>query len=241
PSPITSTSDPFLTHVHSDFYEKARKYVENGGSLYASFASDGAVPEMASLFGARLVDRAPSTEVTIKMVKPFGDLKPGDTFHYLVPDQTIESWGAILQVLGGKVIAVDQHNNPALIVNTVGRGKTLLSAYPVEHYLANVPAVFDQAENTHRIYEAFRDWVGFKSAFQTDDPAIEISALNGDHRGYLVVVNHSAEGKNVMISAAAPVHTISRIAPEGVTPVSLQGFAFKLQLGPYDGTILEWK
>lgn len=241
PSPITSTSDPFLTHVHSDFYEKARKYVENGGFLYASFASDGAVPEMASLFGVRLVDRAPSTEVTIKMVEALGDLKAGDTFHYVVPDQTIESWGAVLQVLGGKVIAVDQNNNPALVVNTVGRGKTLVSAYPLEHYLANVPAVFDKPENTHRIYEAFRDWVGFKPAFRTDDAAIETSALDGDHRGYLVVVNHSAESKTVTVFAAAPLHAVSRIAPQGSTQVSLQGSAFKLQLDAYDGTILEWK
>jgi endo-1,4-beta-mannosidase len=241
PSPITSTSDPFLAHVHSDFYEKARAYVENGGFLYASFASDGAVPEMASLFGVRLVDRAPGSEVTIKMVEPFGDLKPGDTFHYFVPDQTIQSWGTILQVLGGKVIAVDQNNNPALVVNTVGRGKTLLSAYPLEHYLANLPAVFDQPENTHRIYEAFRDWVGFKPEFRADDPAVETSALDGDHRGYLVLVNHSAESKTVSISAAARVHGLSRIAADGATAITLQGSAFKIQLGPYDGAILEWK
>jgi endo-1,4-beta-mannosidase len=146
-----------------------------------------------------------------------------------------------LQVIGGKVIAVDQNNNPALVVNTVGRGKTLLSAYPLEHYLANVPAVFDQPENTHRIYEAFRNWVGLKAAFSADDPAVEVSALSGDHRGYLVLVNHSAEAKNVTISAAASLHSVSKIAPQGATQVPLQGSAFELQLDPYDGAILEWK
>jgi endo-1,4-beta-mannosidase len=158
-----------------------------------------------------------------------------------VPDQTIQSWGTILQVLGGKVIAVDQNNNPALVVNTVGRGKTLLSAYPLEHYLANAPAVFDQPENTHRIYEAFRDWAGFKPAFRADDPAIETSALDGDHRGYLVLVNHSAESKDVTVSAAAPLHAVKRIEPQGTTTVSPQGSAFKIQLDAYEGTILEWK
>ena len=84
----------------------------------------------------------------------------------------------------GRIIAVDQNNRPALVVNTLGKGKTLLSAYPLEHYLANVPGVFDQPENTHRIYEAFCDWVGVKPAFSADQPAVEVSALNGDHRGY---------------------------------------------------------
>jgi len=241
PSPITSTADPFLAHVHSDFYEKAKQYVENGGFLYASVASDGSIPDMASLFGVRLVDRAPSSEVTLKIVAPFGDLKPGDTFHYSVPTQTIESWGTLLEVTTGKVIAVDQNNRPALVANTLGRGKSLLSAYPLEHYLANVPSVFDQPEKTHRIYKAFGDWVGLKPAFRTDQPSVEVSALNGDHRGYVVLVNHSAEPQKVTVFTTSGVHSVSRIAPEGVKPMQIEGSSWKMELGSYEGAIVEWK
>ncbi len=241
PSPITSTADPFLAHVHSDFYEKVKQYVENGGFLYASVASDGAIPDMASLFGVRLVDRAPSSEVTLKIVAPFGDLKPGDTFHYSVPTQTIESWGALLEVTTGKVIAVDQNNRPELVANTLGRGKSLLSAYPLEHYLANVPSVFDQPEKTHRIYKAFGDWVGLKPAFRTDQPSVEVSALNGDHRGYVVLVNHSAEPQKVTVFTTSGVHSVSRIAPEGVKPMQIEGSSWKMELGSYEGAIVEWK
>jgi len=241
PSPITSTGDVFLAHVHADFYEKVKHYVENGGYLYASVASDGAIPDMASLFGARLVDRAPSSEVTLKIVEPFGDLKPGDTFHYSVPTQTIESWGTLLEVTTGKVIAVDQNGRPALVTNTVGRGKTLLSAYPLEHYLANVTSVFDQPENTHRIYEAFRDWAGIKPMFRTDQPSVEASALNGDHRGYVVLVNHAAESQNVTVFTTAGARSITRIASEGATSIPMEGSRWKMILGPYEGAIVEWK
>ena len=241
PSPITSTADPFLAHVHSEFYEKVKQYVENGGFLYASVASDGSIPDMASLFGVRLVDRAPSSEVTLKIVAPFGDLKPGDTFHYSVPTQTIESWGTLLEVTTGKVIAVDQNNRPALVANTLGRGKSLLSAYPLEHYLANVPSVFDQPEKTHRIYKAFGDWVGLKPAFRTDQPSVEVSALNGDHRGYVVLVNHSAEPQRVTVFTTSGAHSVSRIAPEGVKPMQIEGSSWKMELGSYEGAIVEWK
>ncbi len=241
PSPITSTADPFLAHVHSDFYGKVKQYVENGGFLYASVASDGSIPDMASLFGVRLVDRAPSSEVTLKIVAPFGDLKPGDTFHYSVPTQTIESWGTLLEVTTGKVIAVDQNNRPALVANTLGRGKSLLSAYPLEHYLANVPSVFDQPEKTHRIYKAFGDWVGLKPAFRTDQPSVEVSALNGDHRGYVVLVNHSAEPQKVTVFTTSGAHSVSRIAPEGVKPMQIEGSSWKMELGSYEGAIVEWK
>jgi endo-1,4-beta-mannosidase len=204
-------------------------------------AADGAVPEMASLFGARLVDRAISSELTLKIVAPFGDLKPGETFHYVVPDQTIQSWGAILEVSGGKIIAVDQNNRPALVANELGRGKTLLSAYPLEHYIATLPAAFDQAEETHRIYEAFRDWAGIKPLFRVDRPSVEASALNASNRGYVVLVNHSAEPQNVTVFTTKPAHSISRITPEGSTPVQMDGSSWKLSLDAYDGAILEWK
>lgn len=241
PSPITSTGDPFLAHVHSDFYEKAKNYVANGGFLYASVASDGAIPEMASLFGARLVDRAPSSEVTLRIVEPFGDLKPGDTFHYTVPSATIGSWGALLEVTTGKVIGIDQDGHPALVAGTLGRGKTLLSAYPLEHYLTNVPEVFSGTESTHRIYQAFRDWTGVKPVFRGDRSAVEVSALNGDHRGYVVVVNHSAQLQKVTISTTLPAHWLALISPDGQRLIPIEGSSWKMDIGPYEGSIIEWK
>jgi endo-1,4-beta-mannosidase len=241
PSPITSTGDAFLTHVHSDFYERAKKYVENGGFLYASVAADSAVPEMSSLFGARLVDRAVSSEVVLKFVVPFGDFKPGDTLHYAVPSAGPESWGALLEVSSGKVIAVDQDGRPALVSNTVGTGRTLLSAYPLEHYLANMPAVFDKPEQTHRIYAAFRDWAGIAPEFRTDQPAVEASSLAGDHRGYLVLVNHSDSLQHVSVASKLALRGMTRISEDGGHALSASGSKWKIDLAPYEGAVVEWK
>lgn len=241
PSPITSTGDVFLAHVHSDFYEKAKKYVDSGGVLYASVASDAAAPDMASLFGARLVDRAVSSEVTLRFVVPLGDFKPGDTLHYIVPAATPESWGAILEVTSGKVIAVDQDGHPALVSNTLGAGRTLLSAYPIEHYLANVPAVFDKPEQTHRLYAAFRDWAGFKPFLRADLPEVEVSVLSGEHRGYAVIVNHSDRVQHPTIYSSKSLTAASAILPEGNKDLALTGSSWKLDLAPFDATIVEWK
>ena len=241
PSPITSTSDPFLAHVHSDFYEKARRYVDKGGFLYASLAADAAAPEMSSLFGARIADRVISTEVTIKMTEPFGNLKPGDTFHYTISSPGLQSWGVLLDVSTGKVIAVDQDGRPALVINSLGAGKTLLCAYPIEHYLASVPAAFDQPENTRKLYEAFRDWVSVKPAFRSDRPEVEVSSLKGDHRGYLVVVNHSNQAQDPGLIPTVSVNSYSTITPDGLKPLPFDGANTKLHLGPYEAAVIEWK
>lgn len=240
PSPLTST-DSFLVHVHSDFWEKAKKYVSQGGALYASLAADAAIPEMESLFGARLVDSNPKDDVTLRVVAPFGNLKVGDTFHYSVPAATMRSWGAILEVKGGTVIAVDQDNRPALIANTLGSGKTLLSAYPLENYLANVPAAFDKPENTHRIYEAFRDWAHVQPLFHSDQPSVEVSTLSGGSHGYAVVTNHSPAPQSVLVTSSGPLHVVNRITVDGTAKVQVAGATFKVDVGAYEGLVFEWR
>jgi endo-1,4-beta-mannosidase len=240
PSPLTST-DSFLVHVHSDFWEKAKHYVSKGGALYASVAADAAIPEMESLFGARMVDANPKDDITLKIVAPFGALRVGDTFHYTVPSATPRSWGAILEVKGGTVIAVDQDNRPALVANTLGSGRTLLSAYPLENYLANLPAAFDKPENTHRIYEALGEWSGLKPLFRSDRPSVEVSALSGGIRGYVIVSNHSAAAETVTITAARALHSVAKITPRAATPVQVSGATFKIDIGAYEGDVFEWK
>jgi hypothetical protein len=241
PSPLTSTGTPFLTHVHSDFYERARRYVEGGGSLYASVAADAAIPDIEGLFGASLVDAATVSEVTLKMVAPFGALRPGDTFHFSVPGASARYWGSLLEVKGGEVIAVDHDGRPALVTRTLGAGKTLLSAYPLESYLANVPSAFERPETTHLLYEGFRDWAGVKPLFRTDQPSVEAMALRGADRGYAILVNHSAERRKVTLTTTLPIRTLRQITPEGAKTLGVQGSTWQMEIDPYDGAVVEWR
>ena len=241
PSPLTST-DSFLVHVHSDFWEKAKQYVSHGGSLYASVAADAAMPEMESLFGARLVDANPGkTEITLKVVAPLGDLKVGDTFRYTAYGDSPRSWGALLAVKGGTVIAVDQDNRPALVANTVDSGKTLLCAYPIESYLASVNSAFDKPENTDRLYAAFRVWAGVKPLFHSNQPSVEATALSGKAGGYVIVTNHSADRQSVSITSSLPIQSVTRITPEGTAPVEVANSVFKVDIGAYEGAVFAWK
>jgi endo-1,4-beta-mannosidase len=241
PSPLTSTGTPFLTHVHSDFYERARRYVEGGGSLYASVAADAAIPDIEGLFGASLVDAATVSEVTLKMAAPFGALRPGDTFHFSVPGASARYWGSLLEVKGGEVIAVDHDGRPALVTRTLGAGKTLLSAYPLESYLANVPSAFERPETTHLLYEGFRDWAGVKPLFRTDQPSVEAMALRGADRGYAILVNHSAERRKVTLTTTLPIRTLRQITPEGAKTLGVQGSTWQMEIDPYDGAVVEWR
>jgi hypothetical protein len=240
PSPLTST-DSFLVHVHTDFWEKARRYVAEGGALYASLCGDAAIPEMESLFGARLVDHSPVNEVTLKVVTAWGGLNPGDTFHYSAGGGSPRQWAATLEVSGGKVIAQDQDGRPALVANRLGKGATLLCAYPLESYLANVPAAFDKEENTCKIYQAFGAWAGVKPRFHTDQSWVEAVSLEAPDRGYVVVVNHSGKSRQVTVTSGAPLNTLRRLTANGEQPVEFEGSRWKLDLEPYGAAVFAWR
>ncbi|HEX3662911.1 MAG TPA: cellulase family glycosylhydrolase [Acidobacteriaceae bacterium] len=239
PSPLTSTNS-MMIHLHSDFWGKARSYVENGGVLYASVSGDAAIPEMGALFGARLVDHAPVRDVILKVVAPFGSLKPGDTFTYSASPDAPEQWAATLEVKGGEVIAVDQDGRPALVAHRLGKGSTLLCAYPIESYLANQPSAFEGAQSTWRLYQSLIEWAGVRRLVWTDNPSVEAAALNGEHRGYFVLVNHSPQAQHVALHTSLPVTEVEGVTSEGIRPVA-GGAGATVDLQPWEGAVLAWK
>jgi len=240
PSPLTSTGS-FMAHPHTDFWGKVKTYVENGGFLYASVAADAAIPNMESIFGARLLDKNTASDITITVVTPFASLKKGDTFHFTIGGADNRHFGSYLEVMGGTVIATDQDGRPALVANSLEKGKTLLSAYPIESYLAAVPSVFDKPEHTHAIYQAFMEWTGLKPLFRTDQPSVEATALQGRQSRYVVLVNHSPNGHEVTVTSAVPITALRVITPEGPQPIQASGATWKMKLAPHDAAVVEWK
>jgi len=240
PSPLTSEQS-WLIHLHSDFWSKARSYVENGGALYASLSADAAIPEMEGLFGARLVDHMPVQQVTLKVVAPFGNLKPGETFTYSASSGAFDQWAATLEVNGGEVIAVDQDGRPALVAHQLGKGKTLLCAYPIESYLANLPSAFEGKDRTDRIYQSLQEWAGVKRTVWTDQISVEAAALNAADHGYIVLVNHSAELKHVTLSSSLPIKALRRAAASDGHDLGRQSSGWQIDVQAYDAEVLSWK
>jgi len=173
-------------------------------------------------------------------VTDWSGLKSGDTFHYSGGGGP-RQWAATLNVRGGTTIAVDQDGRPALVANHLGKGFTLVCAYPLETYLANAPAAFDKEENSYRIYQAFRDWAGIKPRFRTGQPSVEATSLDARDHGYVIVVNHHGKSEHVSVASAEPLKSVRRLTPDGEQPVSFQGSQWELDLQPYGAAVFAWK
>ena len=239
PSPLTST-ERNLVHVHTCFWDAVKEYVHKGGTVYASLCADAAIPEMGELFGARLADHVPVTDVRLTMKEAFGDLKAGEEIQYPGAGDGPKHWPAVLEVKGGQVIAVDQDQRPALVTHTYGAGKTLLCAYPVESYLAVRPAVFEQDEPTHRVYQALRQWAGVTPLFHSHHPLVEVAALVGVQRGYAVLANHGPKTMRVKVSTSLSLQSVRQVTPAGMQPLALEGQGWQLLVEAHDGAIVEW-
>jgi hypothetical protein len=243
PSPLTSTGTPFLTHVHTDFYERARRYVEAGGFLYASVAADAAVPDMDGLFGARLADTNTTAEVRIRIVKRLGELAVGDTFAFKAPSSGMRAWGSLLEVSRGEVVAEDADGNPALVLHRLGAGKTLLAAFPFESWVAAIPSAFDRLEKRSfldLLYRAIRVESGVAPIVAADDPSVEVTALRGAGAGaYAVAVNHGPSPRTVTVATTLPIRTVRRLQPDGAQPIEPVGGRWTMTLEPHDGAVVE--
>ena len=240
PSPLTST-ERNLVHVHTGFWGKVRDYAQSGGAVYVSLCADAAIPEMGDLFGTTLADHTSVGEVTLTVVSSFGDLAPGQVFRYRADSANPRHWPAILDLAGGQVIATDQEERPALVANTFGQGKVLLSAYPLESYLAVRPSAFEGQENTHKIYRALWMWAGLTPMFATDRPSVEVSTLVGQGRGYAILAKHRPEPQSVTVTARDALRSVTLVTASGPQPIVLKGHSWKMDFEGCSGAVVEWK
>ena len=136
------------------------------------------------------------------------------------------------------MIAVDQDGRPALIANSLGKGKTLLCAYPLESYLATFSLRIRKRREHLPNLSGVPRWAGIKPRFRTNQPSVEAASLDAQDHGYVVVVNHSAKPQQVTVTSGLSLEVRSACDAEGGQPVSLHGSQWDLDLQPYGAASL---
>ena len=123
----------------------------------------------------------------------------------------------------------------------------MLVAYPLESWLAITPSAFDRRAFTETpqlvdlLYRAIRDASAAKPLLSTDHPSVEAIALKGNRRAYAVVVNDGAQPRKVTVTTTLPFQTLRRLRPEGPEPIAATGSRFTLELGAWDGAVVEMR
>jgi hypothetical protein len=74
--------------------------------------------------------------------------------------------------------------------------------------------------------------------FASNEPAVEVTALQGESSGYAVLVNHGAKARRVTLTTPLAPRSVRRIEPDGPRALELGA---GIDLEPWEGAVVEWR
>jgi len=227
---------PFADLLAPTWYE-LQDWVEAGGILWAGFGN--AVPNLEELFGVRVGRRRgflppPQGERTeLRLVGPFGDLEVGERVAVPAADAPYLP----IAPTTARVPAVDGDGRPALTVHSVGRGKAFFCPRSLEGLLTSGAEVHGWSA-AQRLYRALRTEAGIAPPFDTSQPALSLSVLEGEKGAQLLVaINHGDISLEEEVRCRRPPGRVLDV--ESGDELEIQEGTFRLSLGPWGVRVLE--
>ncbi|MGH9068776.1 MAG: beta-mannosidase [Acidimicrobiales bacterium] len=138
-------------------------------------------PDFEAFFGVRhllrygLVEPVEEDPVRYRMESALGDLGAGDELAFRPAGNWSGRSYLPLEPAGAEVLARDGAGRPALTTHRLGRGRVVLSAYPLEYFAASRPGA--NPEDTWRLYRALAAEAGALPSPNVADPRVMVDGL----------------------------------------------------------------
>jgi beta-galactosidase len=206
---------PMLYMLKPRVAERMRKFVEDGGTLVATYFT-GMVNEtnlchlggwpgegLAEVFGVRNIDMDVQNVGTVRPVQASPDNALG-----LADDLTAREIGSILVPKGASVVATYTDDfyagSPAVTVNSFGKGTAIY-----------IGAKFDQA-SLRRIYGAVLGRLDLQPALDADIPAgVAVQRRSKDGQAFVFLQNFSVEPATLEIRSGEYKSLLTGITVDG--------------------------
>ena len=240
PAPLASTSNT-LHHLRTSAWAGAAGHFARGGTVYVSCSADVAIPEMADLLGARILDRAPAASpAVLRFVRSWGPFAPGDELTLPPGDGTIATRSITLAAAAGsEVIAVDATGAPALITATRGAGHAVTLAHPLELLLARTPDAHGPGDRTWGIYAGLAALATVADPASVAHPDVTAGTLRGPTGGLAVLTNHGPAALRVPLRLAGGA-AATTIGPTGTAQLQGDGDSVEIELAPHGAAVVGW-
>lgn len=227
---------PSLKELAGPSWAQLVQLAEAGATVYTSYCAGESDFQRGpwwscttELFGVRndlvygLNNRVEEDEVTITFSEDFGDIQAGESLTVRAAGN--ENSRAFLPVVveDGRVVATDQHGNPAVVVKEHGRGRAVLCTYPLEHFAARRRAA--NPEDSWRLYRALGVLADALPPVQVDDPQVLVDALvHSDGRELWFLVSQHPQAVDVAVDCTEALTTLDG-EPAGQS-VHLEAYGF---------------
>lgn len=211
---------------------------EGGATVYVSYCA-GESPNQRgpwwtnpeTLFGVRndlaygLNDPVDDV-VQVSFTQDFGGIVAGTTLRLVSAGNEEARARLPIEVVDGTVIAVDQHDHPAIVVKEHGAGRAILSTVPLEHFASRQRDA--NPEETWRLYRALANAAGIENPLGIDDPLVLADSLvRDDGVRFHILVSEHPERVLVEPVCSGPLTTLNG-----------QAVAPQVEIGPYGAVVL---
>jgi endo-1,4-beta-mannosidase len=200
PEDIKLLISPNIQKLTAPFWEVVYRYVEEGGIFYCSFHFDMWIHIFEQLFGAKhhlrfgLADIPECKEIEIEFTRELFDIPKNEKFAYQLNGHSRENAFCPVTPTKAEVIAIDRDGRPAILLNSIGKGKVVFSTYPLEYYLANTHDVYKK-DKMYRIYRSLSKMAGIMPTFNTENPYVELGTVKYKEGSQFLlwIINHDWE------------------------------------------------
>ncbi len=184
-------------------------YIQNGGSLYFSFANDSWVPDWHALAGVEtdckfgVPDFYPKASVQVTFPKAWGHFNQDETIH--IPLNNTEPEFSYCPVLGheGVSIAEDEFRSPFLLRHSVGKGTVWFSPFPLE-MLSLAHRQDDWKRQLCQIYRSVYESVTPESPFTIHGEGLETGIWKKGSQYLCILFNHTGEKRTGSLTVNIP-------------------------------------
>ena len=241
PAPLAATSSS-LHRVRTSWWSGAADHFARGGSVYVSCSADVAIPEMAPLLGARIIDRAPAgVPPVLRFVLPWGPFAPGDELVLPPGDGTLMTGSVLLApAAGSHVVAVDATGEPALVLAERGPGRSVVCAHPVELLLARQPGAHGPADRSWGLYQGLAEATGTAEPAAARHPDVTSGVLAGPAGALLVLTNHGPDPVRAAITLPGDAAAVRAFGPHGPAALPFEPGATEVNLAAHGAAIIGW-
>ncbi|MFN8631892.1 MAG: hypothetical protein U0838_16720 [Chloroflexota bacterium] len=242
PAPLASTSNS-LHHVRTAFWSGAEDHLARGGTVYVACSADVAIPEMAAILGARVVDRAPAASpAVLRFTAPWGPFGAGEVLPLPAGDGTLATRSAVLRAAdGSQVVAVDANGDPALVVARRGAGHAVVLAHPLELLLARTPDAHRPDDRAWGVYAGLAALAGVKLPVRAGHPDVTTGVLTGPSGGLATLTNHAPQPVRLRVAVPAEARRATEVRPDAEADLPIDDGAVAIDLEGYGATIVTWR
>lgn len=191
---------PTFTGMTTSSWDKVRRFVENGGTLYLTYEAEGLCGYFNRLFGVEV--QTPEKDygyqaMTVK--EDWGCWKRGDVIPMTGKDR-----GAVLRVRpeNAKVLCTFDDGEAALLKNAYGKGYAYLATSPLDSGLMDIPCKEYLQTKSFDMLDTIMTEAGISRVINCDHPAVEAGCLVKDQSGEMlaVLLNHDNHEVHTVIS-----------------------------------------